>query len=312
MRSHTHLTIILAVVAGCSSKSSTLSSSHPQPWGEDDAIVRVTDTGLDVGIDSAEPEYVPPDGIEFWFMNVGQGDATLIRFPSGATMLIDGGGGSSGKNVILPYLAQLNIDRLDYVVATHPDADHVGGLDDVVWGVDVAEVWLNGEEKTTYAWEDFEEAVDESGADVEIVHRGKVEYVGDCDVEVLNADQGHGEYNDNSIVLMVSCEGIRVLLPGDLGWTGQTDLVEEWGVDLKAEVAKIPHHGSSDHSAEYTSLVHPAVAVCSVGKGNSYGHPNLQVLQEWEEAGATVFRTDNEGTIVAGANDGKLTVTTAF
>lgn len=307
MHAHIHRTILLVVLYGCSSEASKPPYSQPQPWGEED-----TGTDERTEVDLVEEVYVPPQGAQYWFMNVGQGDATLILFPSGATMLVDGGGSSAGKNVILPYLEQMHIDSLDYVVATHPDADHVGGLDDVVWGVVVGEVWVNGEEKDTYAWTDFMDAVDYAGADMEIVHRGKVEQVGACEVEVLNADQGHNEYNDNSIVLMVSCEGIRVLLPGDAGSSAQSDLVEQFGVDLRAEVAKIPHHGSSDHSPEYASMVRPAIAVCSVGKGNSYGHPDLGVLQEWDEAGATVFRTDDDGTIVATASAGKLSVTTVW
>ena len=130
------------------------------------------------------PPYEPPDGFEVIFLDVGQGDSILLRFPAGSTMLVDGGNKSAGPAVILPYFDDIHLTQLDYLVVTHPDADHCGGLDDVVYGVDVGEVWENGQVADTWAWWDFSDAVDDEGVPRLVVVRGDEETIDGCEVEV--------------------------------------------------------------------------------------------------------------------------------
>jgi beta-lactamase superfamily II metal-dependent hydrolase len=255
-------------------------------------------------------EYEPPDGFEVIFFDVGQGDAILLRFPQGATMLVDGGDNSAGYSVVLPAFKKLNLTDLDYLVVTHADADHCGGLDDVVFAVDVGEVWENGSTKDTWAWWDFSDAVDEKGIPRKVVHRGEVRDIDGCTVTVLNADQGWGDPNWDSIVLAVACEGTKVLLTADAPAGPQADLIKEYGADLKADVVKIPHHGSADRDSMFPSSILPGVAVCSVGAGNPFGHPDPDVVAEWEAVGADFYRTDLSGTITVRGKDGEVKVET--
>jgi len=259
-------------------------------------------------------EYAPPDGLEVVFLDVGQGDAILVRFPLGATMLVDGGKNNSGVNLILPAFEKLHLVDLDYLVVTHADADHCGGLDEVVDGVAVEEVWENGIGKDTGTWWDFSDAVDKNGIPRITVQRGDVREIDACRVEILNADEGWGDSNGDSIVLSIECQGITVLLTGDAHAGTQEDLVDVFGAALAADLVKIPHHGSADRYSEFPSFVLPKVAACSVGAGNSYGHPDSTVIGEWKATGAEFYRTDQVGTItVATSGSGaNYSVTTAF
>jgi competence protein ComEC len=268
------------------------------------------DNDNDGSPDDDSPTYELPDGFEVVFYDVWQGDAALLRFPGGATMLIDGGLNDEGDFTILPHFDTLHLDFLDYVVVTHPDADHCGGLDEVLAAVDVGEVWENGETKDTESWTDFSDLVDELGIPRRIVHRDDVAEIDGCDVLVMNADQGWDEVNPNSVVLAIDCESITVLMSADITEEAQADLIDEYDDLLLSTVIKVPHHGSEDHSPLFAEYVAPEIAVISVGAGNDYGHPDAAVVAEWEAVGATVYRTDQDGTVVVRAKQGVFEVTT--
>jgi competence protein ComEC len=223
-------------------------------------------------------------------------------------MLVDGGNKGKGWSVILPYFEELGLETLDFLVVTHPDADHCGGLDDVVYEIEVGVLWENGDTADTWAWSDFSVAVDEMEVPRVTIERGDSEDIDGCEVEVLNADQGWGDSNGDSIVLSIACEGVVTLLTGDAHSGTQQEMAAELGDKLRSDVVKIPHHGSDDHYNEFATYVHPKIAVCSVGANNGYGHPSEAVLDEWEAAGAQLLRTDELGTIRLLAREGKLAV----
>ncbi len=322
------LAVALVVVAwSCAPPSDSLGprddSGTLGRWGEDtsqpgeDAAAADLAHALDTSAPDTAPEdtavwYEPPEHFTVVFLDIGQGDAILVQFPGGSTMLVDGGNKSSGWSTILPYLDDLHLTRLDYVVVTHPDADHCGGLDDVVLGVDVGQVWENGQVADTWAWWDFSDAVDDQGIQRITVHRGYEEHIDGCYVEVLNADEGWDDTNGNSVVMAVECEGIRVLLTGDAHSGTQEDLVDVFGTDLESDVVKIPHHGSWDRFSEFPTYVTPAVAACSVGAGNGYGHPDPDVVGEWQDVGAKFLRTDQSGNITVTIREGNLAVLTEY
>jgi len=285
------------------------------------ADARLPDDGLDCGVgadlcggqdDASVPEYEPPDGFEIVMLDVGQGDSILVRFPFGSTMLVDGGYGSNAWDVILPYLDNLHLDRLDFVVSSHPDADHCGGLAGVVEELDVGVVWENGQTAETYSWGDFSDAVDEKGIPRKTVHRGDKATIDGCGVEVLNADQGWGWSNADSVVLSIDCEGVTLLLTGDIDYWAQDDIGRAYGDGLKSDVVKVAHHGSADHDPDFTKAVAADIALCSVGKWNNYGHPDPDVVAEWEAVGAAFYRTDTMGTISVLAKDGDMVVQTQW
>lgn len=278
--------------------------SAPDDDDDDDDTVDDDDT-----TDDDDDVYEPPDGLQVVFYDIGQGDAALVRFPQGKTMLIDGGPNQAGDHVILPHFEELHLDYLDYMVVTHPDADHCGGLDDVVEEIEVGVLWESGETHTTQTWNEFNDAVDDAGIQRRIVHRGDVETIDGCIIKVLNADQGWSERNDNSIVLSIDCEDAVSLFTGDLTECSQADLIDVYGGELAADLCKVPHHGSANRDERFAGYVSPLFAVISVGADNPYGHPTQATIQDWEDAGAEIYRTDQDGTITVGIKDGWLEVT---
>jgi len=262
---------------------------------------------------SDDDTYMPPDGFEVIYFDVGQGDSFLLRFPAGSTMLIDGGPNDQGYDTIIPYFHNLHLKHLNYMVSTHPHADHCGGLDEVIYNVEVDEVWENGETNDTGSWSDFVKAVANSHIPVTIMKRGDTQDIDGCNVLVLSSNQGYTgdeELNANSMVLSVSCENQKFLFTADITEEPQNDLISIYGNDLKSDVVKVPHHGSPDRAQDFPQYVLPSYAVISVGQPNDYGHPSAQVIQEWEDVGATVYRTDNNGTVKISAKNGELTTST--
>ncbi len=309
------LLLSLLLLSSCSfagSGTDSVGEGGIPPWSDDVSSGQDQSTGFPDHGTHPLGDYVPPDGLQLVFLDVGQGDAVLVRFPKGATMLVDGGKNDRGTEVILPAFEALNLVDLDYIVVSHADADHCGGLDEVVQGVAVEEVWENGIDKDTSAWWDFSDAVDAHGIPRVTVQRGDVREIDACRVEVLNSDQGWGDSNGDSIVLGIECEGVSVLLTGDAHAGTQEDLIDVYGSDLQADLVKLPHHGSSDRYDEFPSFVLPKVAVCSVGAGNSYGHPAPEVVAEWKAVGADFYRTDQVGTVTVDAKGGVLNVHTEW
>jgi len=325
--------MLLAGVIGCELTDQSQGGELDQPTDDDDADDNDNDDDNDVDDDddvypddddisddditdddddTTEPPYEPPDGLEVVFYDIGQGDAALVRFPLGSTMLIDGGPNQAGDHVILPHFDSLHLNFLDYMVVTHPDADHCGGLDDVVYEVDVGELWENGETKDTYTWQEFDDAVEQFGIPRYVMERGDTDVIDGCAIEILNADEGWTNPNANSIVMTIDCEDTTWLFTGDITEDAQEDLIDVYGDGdaLAADVVKVPHHGSPDHDPAFAGFVSPLYAVISVGADNPYGHPREEVIAEWEAAGANVYRTDEDGTVTINANQGSLTVTT--
>ena len=229
------------------------------------------------------------------FIDVGQGDAILIRTPEGLFTLIDGGEQGSG---VVDYLHSQGVQNLDLVIATHPNSDHIGGLVEVLNNYPVSRVITNGELHTTLVYENFLDAIAFSQADYFEVKRGDSIQIGSLTLEVLHP--GHvieGGLNENSIVLRLDYAGTSFLFTGDASKDNEAEMISA-GLTLGADILKVGHHGSdTSTSAEFLSSVHPAVAIYSAGKGNSYGHPNSDTLKRIINSGAQIYGTDVNGTI---------------
>jgi len=237
-----------------------------------------------------------PGGFSVHFIDVGQGDAILVE-AGDADILVDGG--PSGT-AVLSYLAGQHVPDLDLMVATHPHADHIGGLDDVLAQYKVLEVWTNGATSTSQTYQDFAAAVATEGAVQQQIRRGYSTEFGGVTLTALDpTDPLTGDANGDSIVLRLSCGSVDVLLTGDANADSEASMLADPSVVLDADVLKVGHHGSSTSTTNaFLDAVTPNDAVISVGAGNTYGHPTQETLNRLADHGATVYRTDLNGTVV--------------
>lgn len=244
--------------------------------------------------------------LEVHYLDIGQGDCTLIQCGDHA-MLIDAGNNNKGTEV-QEYLRSKNIDTLDYVIGTHPDADHIGGLDVVIYEFDCKNVILSGTSKTTKTYTDVIDAVEAKGYQATCPAVGEVYQLGDAQFQIV-APVG-GEYegsNDWSVGIRLTHGDTSFLFIGDAEEEAEQDMLTS-GIELKADVYKVAHHGSKTGTTEaFLTAVAPAYSVISCGEENTYGHPHAEVLNRLRMNGIKTYRTDQQGTIVATSDGNGVT-----
>lgn len=241
------------------------------------------------------------------FIDVGQGDATLVQ-SGGQSYLVDGGDPEAGPEVV-DLLRSRGVEALDGMVASHPDADHIGGLPDVLDAFEVSTVYASGDTKGTTTSNAFLRAVQEDGARVFEARAGMQMDRGGTEVAVVAPPPGElfSDSNKNSVSLLLTSGEARVLLTGDA--ENQAEEYMSTGIYTgPVTILKVGHHGSNSSTTPlFLSRFRPEVAVISVGD-NSYGHPTSQTLRRLEVVGAEVFRTDLHGDVIATIKDGQLEV----
>lgn len=212
-------------------------------------------------------------------------------------MLIDGGEADSGA---LQYLMGKGINHLDLVVATHPHADHIGGLVKILKTIPVAKVVTNGQPTTTKTYENFLDAIASAKAQYVEVKRGDSLRLGDLAFAVLNPVSPKGEdLNDKSLVLRLVYNKVSFLFTGDAETKAEEAMSVSSFSPVEATILKVGHHGSrSSSTPAFLDLVKPEVAVYSAGKGNSYGHPHAETIAALLAVGAQIYGTDVNGTVV--------------
>jgi competence protein ComEC len=247
------------------------------------------------------------------YLDVGQGNSALIEFPGSQRMLIDGGGFGSdvfdvGRMVVAPFLFQRKIGQIDYLVLSHPQMDHMGGLRFIATHFQPREFWCNGDRVESQAYRELMEILDSRKVLKRLPHelRNGVEISG-VKVDLLHpvppGCAGSAEernLNDHSLVLKLTYGGQAVLFPGDIERRGEESLVASAGPLLRSDILLAPHHGSKTSCTRpFLQQVRPQVCIVSSGSGNSFGFPHLKILKRLRECGVSVLRTDRVGAIEA-------------
>ena len=254
-----------------------------------------------------------PEEDTAYFLDVGEGDCTLL-VSGGSTVLVDAGT-PEGAPALVRELKSLGVRRLDAVIATHPHADHIGGMEEVIRGVDIGTFLLSymPEDKTptTKTYTGMLTALVDREVPVRDVKPGETYTLGDAAVEILGPAGEFDDMNNQSVVCRVTCNGKRFLMMGDAEVQAEKSILKS-GADVSADVIKLGHHGSSTSSSgEFLDAVSPTYSVMTCGAGNSYDHPHKETLARVQELGLKNYRSDECGTIVfTVATDGGISVTT--
>jgi competence ComEA-like helix-hairpin-helix protein len=249
--------------------------------------------------------------LEVDILDVGQGDAIFIRSPQGKTVLIDGGTGRKGN--IVAMLKARNVESLNLMVATHPHADHIGGLDEVLEAIPVKAYLDSGMSHTTRTYAKV----------MELVERKEIKYIEGKAGRVLRLDDGieltilhpqdtllrnsRSDLNSNSVVIRMTHKDNCFLFTGDAEEPTEDALVRK-GLE-PCNVLKVAHHGSNHSSTKhFLDAVQPDIALISLGAGNRYGHPGEESMARLKDTGAQIYRTDLMGTIKLTSDGTSVTV----
>lgn len=231
------------------------------------------------------------------FLDVGQGDAVLISCDD-AYMLIDAGDNDKGT-LVQNYLNKQGVEHLDYIIGTHPDADHIGGMDVILYKFDCGTVMVPEVTNDTATYRDVIDTMKEKGYQNTAPVVGDSYSLGSAQFTILGPTDTYEDTNNNSIVLLLTHGDNKFLFVGDAEEKAEEDILAE-GVSVKADVLKVGHHGSRTASSEaFLQAVEPTYAVISCGQDNSYGHPHAETLNTLRSMGVKVFRTDEQGTVTA-------------
>ncbi len=247
-----------------------------------------------------------PSGVlSVHFLDVGQADSILIQQGSSA-MLIDGGN-NEDINVVLDYLEEKDISKLNYVVGTHPHEDHIGGLDGVINKLTVDAVIMPKVSHNTKTYEDVLSAIKSQGLKITTPRLGQQYNLGDAKFTILSPSKDkYEELNDYSIAIRLDYGDQSFLFLGDCERVNEEEMLQS-GLPLSSDVVKLGHHGSSSSTTEeFIAAVKPKYAVISVGKDNDYNHPHKEVIKRLNQHGIEILRTDESGTIVFSTNGESL------
>lgn len=235
------------------------------------------------------------------FIDVGQADSALLQLPNGQTMLIDAGG------EVRDYIHGLGIQKIDYLVATHPHSDHIGYIEDVVREFEIGEIYMPRVSHTSKTFENMLLAIQEKGLKIKTAKAGVTALdTEDLDIVFVAPAQEHYEdLNNYSAIVKITYKSKSILFTGDAEALSESQIT----ADIDADVLKVGHHGSSTSTSKrFLDRVSPQIAVISCGADNEYSHPHREVLQRLSSRNIEIYRTDESGTIIVYCDGENLNV----
>lgn len=241
--------------------------------------------------------------LQIHFIDVGQADSILIQ-QGNASMLIDAGN-NPDSSLVKNYISQQGITNLDYVVGTHPHEDHIGGLDYVINSFKIGKIYMPKATSSTKTFQDVVDAIKAKGMKPTVPTVGDTFKIGAATATILApSNTSYEDINNTSIVIRLTYGNNSFMLSGDAEDVSENEMLST-GLNVKADLWKIGHHGSSSSTTQnMLDKVNPKYAIISVGKGNTYGHPTQSTMSKLKAKNISVYRTDENGTIVV-TSDGK-------
>ena len=250
--------------------------------------------------------YIFPQKLRIFFIDVGQGDSTLIITPDKKTVLIDGGGSDSfdvGEKVLLPYLLDRRILKIDYVLISHFDTDHCGGILTIMEKVKVKNIIISEQAEHSENYERFKKLMIHKKIRLIEVKKGdKIKIGRYSEFKILFPTSrllSENPLNNNSIVAQFNYNNFKMLFTGDIEKLAEQQILKAEKAEIRADILKVAHHGSKTSSIpEFIKAVRPKIALIGVGKNNTFGHPNQQTIKNLENIKCRIYRTDLQGEII--------------
>ncbi len=255
-------------------------------------------------------EITVPDGeMAAHFLDVGQGDCSLIVLPSGKTVLIDASVKDEADS-ILEYLSNQKVARIDYFVLTHPHADHIGSAQKIVEALVIGKVVMPDVTTDTATFEKLLLTIDKKDIPIHIAKAGEIISLGNANMKILGPIKKTDDLNNMSIVLRLDYGKTSFMFTGDAEEPSEKDMLKEYSeAEFRADVLKVGHHGASTSTSfDFLSAIKPKYAIISCGKDNSYGHPHTETINSLNKLGITYFRTDKVGNIIFSSDGEKVTL----
>ncbi len=235
------------------------------------------------------------DDLQIYFLDVGQADSILIK-DGDKNMLVDAGNNEDGENLV-NYFKSLGITDFEYVIGTHPHEDHIGGMDDIINNFDIGKYYMPDAITTTATFESVLDALSNKYLTFDIPEQDEVISLNNATIKFLYSGKNTSDLNNTSIVFKLTYGNKKFLFTGDATSTTERKILDK---DLSSDVLKVGHHGSQYSTTEnFLDKVNPNYAVISVGQNNTYNHPRKETLNKLQERNIKVYRTDQDGTIIA-------------
>ena len=299
--------IFIFILAGCTTvqKNSQIANSSEAATVEEQNSSKLEHDDLNL---QATNKIQSEGKLQVHFIDVGQGASQLIIGPTGKTILIDAGNNNMEKTVV-GYLKEQGITKVDILIGTHPDADHIGGLDKVIDNFDIGKIYLPKVQSNTKTFESVLLSVQNKGLKITTAKAGlTLDWEQGIDVKMIAPVNTYNDTNEMSAVVHLTYDQTAFLFTGDAEAKSETDMLSS-GANLKADVLLVGHHGSdSSTSMAFLDEVNPTYGMIQSGKDNSYGHPTADVLKRLHDQGIKIYRNDKHGNIVFFSNGKNISV----